>query len=74
MQTVGETSGGSVTDAGTIETTKVQKRTIITLLFSQASGGVGLVATYIVSALLAFELTGSKVLATCAASRQAEKG
>ena len=68
MQTVGETSGGSVTDAGTIETTKVQKRTIITLLFSQASGGVGLVATYIVSALLAFELTGSKVLATCAAS------
>jgi MFS family permease len=47
----------------------VQKRTIRTLLFSQASGGVGLVATYIVTALLAKDITGgNKVLATVAAS------
>lgn len=68
MQTVGETGEGAVTDAGTIEKAKVQKRTVITLLFSQASGGVGLVATYIVTALLAKDITGSKVLATCAAA------
>jgi MFS family permease len=38
------------------------------LLASQASGGVGLVATYIVTALLANEMTGSKSLATVAAA------
>ena len=50
------------------EKAAVQRNTVITLLFSQASGGVGLVATYIVTALLAKDITGSKVLATCAAS------
>lgn len=46
----------------------IQRRTIGTLLTSQASGGVGLVATYIVSALLAKDITGSRTLATIAAS------
>jgi MFS family permease len=51
-----------------IDRAKVQRRTIITLLASQASGGVGLVATYIVTALLAKDITGSTVLATVAAA------
>ena len=46
----------------------IQKRTVRVLLFSQASGGVGLVATYIVSALLAKDITGSATLATIAAA------
>ncbi len=46
----------------------VQKRTVKVLLTSQAAGGVGLVATYIVTALLAKDLTGSTALATVAAS------
>lgn len=51
-----------------VDIAAVQKRTVITLLFSQASGGVGLVATYIVTALLAKDITGSTVLATVAAA------
>ncbi len=46
----------------------IQSRTIKVLLCSQASGGVGLVATYIVSALLAKDITGSPTLATIAAA------
>ncbi|MGF1595678.1 MAG: MFS transporter [Acidimicrobiales bacterium] len=51
-----------------VDIEQVQKRTIRTLLASQAAGGVGLVATYIVTALLALDITGSKVLATVAAA------
>lgn len=47
---------------------RIQKRTIIVLIASQAAGGFGLVATYIVSALLAEDITGSSGLATIAAS------
>ena len=46
----------------------IQRRTVRVLLASQASGGVGLVATYIVTALLAKDITGSKPLATVAAA------
>src|SRR5919199_1677685 len=46
----------------------VQRRTVRVLLASQAAGGVGLVATYIVTALLAKDITGSKSLATVAAA------
>lgn len=46
----------------------IQRRTVLVLLTSQASGGVGLVATYIVTALLAMDITGSKPLATVAAA------
>ncbi|MFN0091645.1 MAG: MFS transporter [Acidimicrobiales bacterium] len=46
----------------------IQKHTIRVLLCSQAAGGVGLVATYIVSALIAKDITnGNKPLATVAA-------
>ncbi|WP_420625558.1 MFS transporter [Candidatus Poriferisodalis sp.] len=47
---------------------RVQKRTVIVLIASQAAGGFGLIATYIVSALLAEDITGSSTLATIAAS------
>ncbi len=50
------------------EKARIQKRTVRVLLCSQASGGVGLVATYIVSALLAKDITGSATLATVAAA------
>ncbi len=50
------------------ETERVQRRTVVVLLASQAAGGFGLVATYIVSALLAEDITGSSTLATIAAS------
>jgi MFS family permease len=46
----------------------IQRRTVRVLLASQASGGVGLVATYIVTALLAKDITDSKALATVAAA------
>lgn len=46
----------------------VQTHTVRVLLASQTSGGVGLVATYIVSALLAKDITGSATLATIAAA------
>ena len=66
MQTVGD-SGSSIAVSDS-EKAVVQRRTVRTLLCSQAAGGVGLVATYIVTALLAKDMTGSKVLATIAAS------
>ena len=47
---------------------RIQKRTVVVLIASQAAGGFGLVATYIVSALLAKDITGSATLATIAAS------
>ena len=47
---------------------RIQKRTIAVLIASQAAGGFGLVATYIVSALLAQDITGSPTLGTIAAS------
>ena len=47
---------------------RIQKRTVVVLIASQAAGGFGLVATYIVSALLAKDITGSSTLATIAAS------
>ncbi|MEZ5263222.1 MAG: MFS transporter [Acidimicrobiales bacterium] len=54
--------------AAPIDRAATQRRTVTTLLTSQAAGGVGLVATYIVTALLAKDITGSKVLATVCAS------
>ena len=47
---------------------RIQRRTIFVLISSQAAGGFGLVATYIVSALLAKDITGSATFATIAAS------
>ena len=47
---------------------RIQRRTIVVLIASQAAGGFGLVATYIVSALLAQDITGSATLGTVAAS------
>ena len=47
---------------------RIQKRTLVVLIASQAAGGFGLVATYIVSALLAKDITGSPTLGTIAAS------
>ncbi|MFN0026686.1 MAG: MFS transporter [Acidimicrobiales bacterium] len=69
MQTLGDASHGAQDASGAgYNIPAVQKRTVITLLFSQATGGVGLVATYIVTAVLALDITGSKVLATVAAA------
>jgi MFS family permease len=51
-----------------VEVEAIQRRTVRVLLASQASGGVGLVATYIVTALLAKDITDSKALATVAAA------
>tara|TARA_B110000914_G_scaffold226307_1_gene250394 strand:- start:10309 stop:11685 length:1377 start_codon:yes stop_codon:yes gene_type:complete len=47
---------------------RVQRRTVRTLLASQTCGGVGLVAGYSVTALLADDITGSKTLAGLAAA------
>ena len=47
---------------------RIQRRTMVVLIASQAAGGFGLVATYIVSALLAQDITGSPTLGTIAAS------
>ncbi len=69
MKTMGDASSEAQDASGAgYDIPAVQKRTVITLLFSQATGGVGLVATYIVTALLAKDITGSKVLATVAAA------
>lgn len=69
MQILGDASQGAQDASGAnYDIPAVQKRTVITLLFSQATGGVGLVATYIVTAVLALDITGSKVLATVAAA------
>ncbi|MDH4144759.1 MAG: MFS transporter [Acidimicrobiia bacterium] len=65
MQTLGAEAGLSEYTAE--EKVAVQRRTVKTLLASQATGGVGLVATYIVTALLAKDITGSKAWATVAA-------
>jgi MFS family permease len=46
----------------------VQKRTVRTVLASQISGGVGVVSGYTVTALLAFELTGSATWAGLSAA------
>ena len=67
-QTVAMSGGEPVATATTEERRSIQKRTVRVLLFSQGSGGVGLVATYIVTALLAKDITGSKSLATVAAA------
>jgi MFS family permease len=53
---------------GAVDREAIQRRTVKVLLSSQASGGVGLVATYIVTALLAKDITGSRALATVAAA------
>ncbi|MDG2111338.1 MAG: MFS transporter [Actinomycetota bacterium] len=55
------------TDAG-VDIAAVQRRTIRTLLSSQVCGGMGLVAGYSVTALLADDLTGSKTLAGLSAA------
>ncbi|MGI9613536.1 MAG: MFS transporter [Acidimicrobiales bacterium] len=55
-------------DVSAADRDSVQRRTVPVLLSSQAAGGVGVVATYIVSALLAKDITGSPVLATIAAA------
>ena len=47
---------------------RVQRRTVQTLLTSQMCGGIGLVAGYSVTALLADDITGSKTLAGLAAA------
>ncbi|MDE0874709.1 MAG: MFS transporter, partial [Acidimicrobiales bacterium] len=47
---------------------RVQRRTVQTLLASQMCGGIGLVAGYSVTALLADDITGSKTLAGLAAA------
>lgn len=46
----------------------VQKRTLRTVLASQIAGGVGIVSGYTVTALLAFELTGSATWAGLSAA------
>lgn len=66
MVNEGATSGAPVYGRDDVE--GIQRRTVRVLLTSQASGGVGLVATYIVTALLAKDITGSKPLATVAAA------
>ena len=71
VQTRAVNATGTGTDTGGVtddQRRSIQKRTVVTLLFSQASGGVGLVSTYIVTALLALDMTGSKVLATISAA------
>ncbi len=54
--------------AGEWDLDVVQKRTVRTVLASQISGGVGVVSGYTVTALLAFELTGSATWAGLSAA------
>lgn len=72
MTTTGEpdtTPDAGLGDGKPLDLEAIQKRTMRTLLLSQASGGVGLVATYIVTALLAKDITGgNKALSTVAAA------
>ncbi|MPY95833.1 MAG: MFS transporter, partial [Acidimicrobiia bacterium] len=68
VQTVVMLGGTSVGEYDAGARAEIQKRTVRVLLASQASGGVGLVATYIVTALLAKDITDSKALATVAAA------
>jgi MFS family permease len=62
------TSVGGAQVYGPSDVEAIQRRTVRVLLASQASGGVGLVATYIVTALLAKDITDSKSMATVAAA------
>ena len=68
MTVVGEQGVGSEVDTRGEEVERIQKRTVRVLLLSQATGGVGLVATYIVTAVLAKSITHSRALATVAAA------
>ena len=63
LETRQSSSGGSW------DIEQVQRRTVRTLLASQMCGGIGLVAGYSVTALLADDITGSKTLAGLAAER-----
>ena len=62
LETRQSSSGGSW------DIDQVQRRTVRTLLASQMCGGIGLVAGYSVTALLADDITGSKTLAGLAAA------
>ena len=62
LETRQSSSGGSW------DIEQVQRRTVRTLLASQMCGGIGLVAGYSVTALLADDITGSKTLAGLAAA------
>ncbi|MBM3685079.1 MAG: MFS transporter, partial [Actinobacteria bacterium] len=55
-------------DVASPEISAVQRRTIGTLLSSQVCGGIGLVSGYVVTALLAKDLTGSDTLAGLSAA------
>ena len=56
-------SAGDRASTGHLDVEQVQRRTVQTLLGSQMCGGIGLVAGYSVTALLADDITGSKTLA-----------
>ena len=55
-------------DVASPEISALQRRTIGTLLSSQVCGGIGLVSGYVVTALLAKDLTGSATLAGLSAA------
>ncbi|MBH30146.1 MAG: MFS transporter [Actinobacteria bacterium] len=59
---------GEQLSTGRRDIERVQRRTVQTLLTSQICGGIGLVAGYSVTALLADDITGSKTLAGLAAA------
>ncbi|MEC7426215.1 MAG: MFS transporter, partial [Actinomycetota bacterium] len=59
---------GDQASTGHLDVEQVQRRTVQTLLGSQMCGGIGLVAGYSVTALLADDITGSKTLAGLAAA------
>ena len=61
-------SVGEQASTGQLDVEQIQRRTVQTLLGSQMCGGIGLVAGYSVTALLADDITGSKTLAGLAAA------
>ncbi len=61
-------SAGEQASTGHLDVEQIQRRTVQTLLGSQMCGGIGLVAGYSVTALLADDITGSKTLAGLAAA------
>ena len=61
-------SVGEPASTGHLDVEQIQRRTVQTLLGSQMCGGIGLVAGYSVTALLADDITGSKTLAGLAAA------
>jgi MFS family permease len=61
-------SPAAAAPAGPVDLERVQRRTVVTLFTSQMCGGMGLVAGYAVTALLADELTGSETLAGLSAA------